>query len=209
MLEWETLPTFPRGAHKLALKHLDAYICILIRILYLLKAFTLELVMWHLLAWTYVLLIALICWFNDLWCWQVVVNISQWLKLGGKVRLAAGVLVHDVVHGVVAILYCWSLWKAVVDQLISRLEQFEQQSFTTATSVFSSPSLLAWSKLWKNDSAVLHCVWPCVLPPVCIDGLALNRAIADNVNKWVAGSRWNVSSTASTVGQHAADWKQG
>lgn len=102
MLEWETLPTFPHGAHKLALKHLDAYICILIRILYLLKAFTLELVMWHLLAWTYVLLIALICWFNELWCWQVVVNISQWLKLGGKVRLAAGVLAHDVVHGVVA-----------------------------------------------------------------------------------------------------------
>lgn len=55
--------------------------------------------MWHLLAGTYVLLIALICWFNDLWCWQVVVNISQWLKLWGKARLAAGVLVHDVVHG--------------------------------------------------------------------------------------------------------------
>lgn len=61
-------------------------------------------------------------------------------------------------------------------------------------SVFSGLTLMALSNLWKTDSVVMHCVWPCVLPPVCVDGLTVNWAIADNVNKWVAGSQWDVTS---------------
>lgn len=42
-------------------------------------------------------------------------------------------------------------------------------------SVFSGLTLMALSNLWKTDSVVMHCV--------CVDGLTVNWAIADNVNK--------------------------